>query len=185
MEREKLYNFLAQLDIELTRSWLMLSVSHDRSFGGNDGYDDHIQSEYVWDSTVPNHSEISVGDVIVLWDKNKLVGYAIIEEIKEDFNTKNRYRCPVCRSTKIKPRKTKVPLYRCGAEFCGEEFDITLTEEIDVMTFSGNYRNSFIAAPCFISAKTCRELCIKKKSIHSMREINKLKLAELLKSISS
>ena len=173
-------DFINLLSASSTKAWLMLSVNENRSFGGNDGYNDQIQSVYLWDSTVPNHSAISVGDVIVLWDKQKLVGIAVMEEIHEDFNTKTRHRCPSCLSTKIKKRKTKFPIYKCCADACGQEFDLCLDEEIDVMTYSGLYHNSFLAAPKLIDASTCRSLCKKPRSIHSMREISKPELLRLL-----
>ena len=183
MNQNQFSDFINLLSVNSTKAWLMLSVSENRSFGGNDGYEDQIQSNYLWDSTVPNHSEISIGDVIVLWDKQKFVGIAVMEEIHEDFNTKIRHRCPSCHSTKIKKRKTKLPFYRCCTDVCSEEFDICLDEEIDVMTYSGTYHHSFVAAPKLIDAAVCRSLCKKPRSMHSMREINKPELSKLLMAL--
>ena len=183
MKKHPYTDFIDLLSIDSTNAWLMLSVTDNRSFGGNDGYEDRIESVYLWDSTVTNHSEISVGDVIVLWDKNKLVGFSVMEDIQENLKRKTRHRCPACQSTKIKKRKTKLPLYKCGADLCNEEFDLCLDEEIDVMTYTGAYQHSFMAAPKHIDATICRNLCEKPRSIHSMRKINKPELIKLLMSI--
>jgi hypothetical protein len=50
-------------------SWLVIPAGENRTFAGNEGYGDDIESYYVWDSTVPNHRNVSEGDYIIVWDK--------------------------------------------------------------------------------------------------------------------
>lgn len=58
------------------RAWLLMALAPaDRSYGGNDGYEDDISRFYSWNSRVPNSRAISVGDRVVLWDKLGLLGF--------------------------------------------------------------------------------------------------------------
>lgn len=63
----------------MSAAWLVLAVGADR-VGAPGGYDDEPSSRYVWDSTVPNHASLAVGDVIALWDKKMLLGVSVIED---------------------------------------------------------------------------------------------------------
>ena len=83
-----------------------------RQHGGNLGYDDRAAEYYSWDNTVPNYAEPKINDKIVIWDGKTLIGSSIIQDIKIDSSEKPRLRCPHCRTTKIKPRKTSTPKYR-------------------------------------------------------------------------
>src|SRR5687767_681397 len=44
------------------RAWLLMAAGDNRGHGGNSGYDDQIDAYYSWDSNVPNHKNLRVGD---------------------------------------------------------------------------------------------------------------------------
>lgn len=105
------------------RIWVLISVTtEDRQHAGNEGYDDELMSRYSWDSTVPNHAKVSEGDTVVIRDQEQPIGIARIAQIDVSAGVeKTRYRCPKCRTTKIRSRKSVIPPYRCGE--CQTEFD--------------------------------------------------------------
>jgi len=121
-------------------AWLLLSTDV-RQHGGNDGYADEIGSSYKWDSTVPNHRGIAVGDLVLLWDKVQLLGASVVAGISTGTKVKNRHRCPTCRSTKIKRRANALPdgSYRCHG--CRTSFFEPDTEAILVDTFETDHRD--------------------------------------------
>jgi hypothetical protein len=65
-----------------------MTVGDNRQHGGNAGYDDQADVYYTWDSTVPNHAQIKVGDPVALWDKDRLLGLSVIEEIETETKGK-------------------------------------------------------------------------------------------------
>ena len=65
----------------MQNAWLMLTTDERRTHHGHDGYDDVADSHYSWDSTVPNHALPQIDDMIVIWNRNGLVGFSRIEKI--------------------------------------------------------------------------------------------------------
>jgi hypothetical protein len=55
--------------------WSLLAMLN-RQYGGNEGYDDSLGDVYRYDSTVPNGRHVSVGDVVVLRDAERILGAA-------------------------------------------------------------------------------------------------------------
>ena len=161
-------------------AWLLLAAYENRTFAGNDGYDDDVSRYYLWDSTVPNHDAINSGDLVVLWNKQFSVGISMIETITTGLREKNRYRCPSCHSTKIKKRTRKVPDFACGNQTCRCEFDIPLTEIVGVMTYKATYERRWIQLFGILDGPACRALAYKPRSQHSMREIDKSRILNSL-----
>jgi DNA-directed RNA polymerase subunit RPC12/RpoP len=92
-------------------------------------------SKYSWDSTVPNHAKVSEGDTVVVRDQEQPIGIARIAQIDVSIGAeKSRYRCPKCRTTKIRARKSVVPTYRCGE--CKTEFDSPEHENVLVTGYA-------------------------------------------------
>lgn len=152
------------------RAWLMLT-KEVRQHGGNLGYDDRAAEYYSWDNTVPNHAEPKINDKIVIWDGKTLIGSSIIQDIKIDSSEKPRLRCPHCRTTKIKPRKTSTPKYRCQSPNCKKEFESPTEDLISVTTYRSYHADFWYDLYGEIDGKTLRSLCEKPKSIHSLRPL--------------
>ncbi|WP_258725732.1 hypothetical protein [Cellulomonas sp. NS3] len=49
-----------------------MAAGDDRGHGGSSGYDDQVDA-YSWDSKVPNHTKLSVGDHIACVGHEALV----------------------------------------------------------------------------------------------------------------
>lgn len=123
--------------------WTLKSKGRESAFGGNEGYPDDPKSHYVYDTTVKNHNKVCVGDVVIIADKWRIIGAAVIEEIKAEQNlSKIRFRCPLCRSQEIAARKNIFPRYKCRKK---HEFDEPITEEVRINRFTAYYGSSFSA----------------------------------------
>lgn len=94
-------------------AWLLMTVENNRQHGGNAGYDDRADVYYTWDSTVPNHAQIKRGDPVAIWDKDRLLGISVIEEIHKESKEKLLFKCPHCGKAGIKSRQTMSPRYKC------------------------------------------------------------------------
>jgi hypothetical protein len=148
-------------------SWLLLCAGDDRQHAGNEGYDDQPDAYYSWDSTVPNHARVSLGDRIVLWDKKWLLGASVIEEILTATADKRLRRCPRCGSASIKERRSIEPRYRCQdcrAEF-GEPTEIVRT----VTTYRCRHDGGWAGLEGALSGAQLRSLAESPNSQHSLR----------------
>ena len=163
-------------------AWLMLVKGDDRQHGGNLGYEDELGESYVWDNTVPNHRLPQPGHGVAIWDGNGLVGASVIEEIVESSSKKLILHCPKCGSTKIKPRKAKVPEYRCYSQTCRKEFEKSAIdiEEINVTGYVASYSGAWQDLSGRISAQNLRTACEYPKAQHSIRRLRWEKFTDLL-----
>src|SRR3954454_15661566 len=94
------------------RAWLLMAVdADDRQFGGNDGYTDQPDVFYSWDSRVPRCRDVRENDVVLLWDKHRLLGASVVEQIVIGEGPKTIYRCKQCGKASIKRRKVKQPFF--------------------------------------------------------------------------
>ncbi|MGH3086924.1 MAG: HNH endonuclease [Rubrobacteraceae bacterium] len=150
-------------------AWLLMAVGDDRQHGGNSGYDDQADVYYTWDSTVPNHANIKVGDPVALWDKHRLLGISVIEAIESEVKEKLRYKCPNCGKSGIKARKTKVPRYKCSE--CGHEFDLPTSEKITVTEYRSRHDAAWTPLENLLSREQLRQLCASPDSQLSMRQL--------------
>jgi predicted restriction endonuclease len=121
--------------------WVLKSVhSEDLSYISNDGHSDELQIKYVFDNFVPNHLQIKKNDIVVIVNKEKVLGLAKISNILIYNSTKIRRRCPICNNTNYEARKTKLPKYRCNK---GHEFEEPIAETVDTIQFEAFYSQSF------------------------------------------
>ena len=118
----------------MSKAWGLLTVDpSERDYSGNAGYADVLGQRYVWDENVALSKEVSAGDLVILRDKKYVLGLAWIDTITTRVGSKERFRCPNCDSTKFKPRKSKLPKYRCGD--CKEPFPEPKVELLEELTF--------------------------------------------------
>ncbi|MEE6294964.1 HNH endonuclease signature motif containing protein [Georgenia wangjunii] len=157
-----------------------MAAGDNRGHGGNSGYDDQYDAYYSWDSKVPNHRNLRVGDPIALWDKERLLGVSVIEEIDTWPGTKVLQRCPVCSTTRIDPRKRAKPRYRCMK--CRYEFETPLADVIEVDLYRARYDAAWAPLDGLVGEKEIRSLAVNRGDINAMRPIDWAALSEALAS---
>lgn len=159
-------------------AWLMLAKEVSKRV--SEGYDDHPSTHYSWDSTVPNHGTIQVGDVIVLWDSKKLLGLSIIEDIVHGEAEKKTPLCPKCEKADVAERKKLLPQFKCWKKTCRHTFDSPHWKIKKVRTYRSRHEAAWIPADGLLSAHELRPLCVKPKSQNSLRELDWEKLKKAL-----
>src|SRR5690606_35332214 len=102
------------------RGWSFLVIAGRRQYAGNAGYNDDPEKLYRFDSAVGNSGQVAPGDLVALRDRHAVMGVAIIDAIRAEPGVKERFRCPECRTTALKERRSKQPRFRCDR---GHEFD--------------------------------------------------------------
>jgi ribosomal protein L37AE/L43A len=162
----------------MTTAWLVLAVGDARQHGGNDGYDDNPRYHYSWDSTVPNHARIVVGDVIALWDKKELIGVSVIDGIDTGTQDKTVYFCPECKKADFKRRSRMTPACRCNQ--CGATFDTPEQKVKTVTTYRSRHGRRWIDGRGLLTGAQLRALCDSPNSQLSMRPARWEKLRDAL-----
>lgn len=151
------------------QAWLALSKGAEdyRRQVKGEHYDDHCESHYSWDSTVPNHEDVKVGDLVAFWDSDVLLGISVIEHIQVGTAKKTVGKCPQCGKSSFEARKTMKPTYRCYD--CDALFDGPALMDKEVTTYRSNHEESWIDLDGVIDAATLRSLCVYPKSQNSFR----------------
>ncbi len=144
-----------------------MTVGDNRQHGGNAGYDDQVDVYYTWDSTVPNHANVRPGDRIALWDKDRLLGISVVEEITQETKEKLLFKCPACAMAGIKARKNKSPLYKCYK--CGAEFDVPTSQSVIVTEYRSRHDAAWTSLDNLLRGPDLRSLCESPRSQLSMR----------------
>ncbi|MFD9399867.1 HNH endonuclease [Streptomyces sp. NPDC060011] len=150
-------------------AWLMYLGEEAKRVGG--GYDDNPSTHYSWDSRVPNAAHVQVGDTIVLWDGDALLGLSVIEDITTGTGTKDLSSCPTCGKADIAARKTMTPKYRCWTTSCKAEFDEPAVETVPVVTYRSRYEAGWVDLRGHVPAKELRALCEEPKSQNALRRL--------------
>jgi hypothetical protein len=126
------------------RAWSFYTNVQENTYAGHDGYEDVLGSVYSYDDSVPNHLQVTEGDLIVLRDGSGSLGVGFVESIVARAGKKFRRRCPACGTAEIEARKTKTPLYRCTNGHTFEESECVNAED-DAQIYCASYRASFLA----------------------------------------
>jgi len=146
-----------------------IALGDDRQYGGNRGYDDDLTTKYSYDSNVPNHKQVSKGDLIVLRDSQHALGVARVEEVTSGRGTKLIQRCPECRSPNLKERVKKRPRWRCSN---GHEFEKPLQREQPVAKYVARFNESFIRIDKTITAGQLKGIALRPSDQLSMEELD-------------
>jgi hypothetical protein len=158
--------------------WLLLTFGSDRQYSGNAGYEDELATVYRYDSFVQNSRRLAKGDVVVLRDRDAMLGVASIEQIVSRRATKTLRRCPTCTTTQFDERRTRTPRFRCkrGHEFAEPTLDLKECEE-----FEARFGNSFRTAPGLISIADLRAACPRYTDQLSMQVLDLDSISEALR----
>lgn len=155
---------------DVQRAWLLMAAGDDRGHGGNSGYDDQVDAYYSWDSKVPNHTKLTVGDPVALWDKRRLLGASVIEEITKSPGVKILQRCPKCTRTRISTRQAIAPRHRCMK--CRHEFEVPVAEAVDVILYRARYDAAWTSLDGLLDEREIRSLAVHPGDINAMRPLD-------------
>lgn len=156
-------------------AWLLLTFGDERQYAGNQGYEDDPALVYRYDSFVPNHRQLVAGDAVVLKAPDRTLGCARIERIDEHDGTKERQRCPECKTTAIKTRRTARPLYRCDAK---HEFDVPIVETVECRKYAAHFGDSFVPIAGEVDVSALRSACRNYNGQLAMQRIDRALVAE-------
>ena len=155
--------------METGRAWLVLSLGAEREYAGNVGYADELESVYRYDSFVPNHQQVTEGRSAdpLRWRcrSGQLRRHPGLSRSK---GHKEQSRCPECKITTIKPRKTKRPRYKCKE---GHEFEHPLVTQKSCVHFAAWFDGSFRASPRRIPVEQVRPACPRYNGQVAMQEL--------------
>ena len=146
-----------------------MAAGDNRGHGGNSGYDDQIDAYYSWDSKVPNHTKLQVGDPIAVWDKERLLGVSVIEEIDVKVGQKLLKRCPFCTKTNISERKTVEPRFRCTK--CRHEFNEPVLDLQEVHLYTARYDAAWTDLEGLLTKQDLQRVFTFPGDINAMRPI--------------
>lgn len=147
-----------------------MAAGDDRGHGGNTGYDDQPDSYYSWDSNVRNDKKVRVGDPIALWDKKRLLGISVIEEIERSRGPKVLRRCPHCATTRISERKTVHPRYRCMK--CRTAFEDPVIDVVEVDLYRARYDAAWTSLDGLLDGAELRSLAVHPGDQNAMRPLD-------------
>lgn len=105
------------------RAWSFKTIEQgDLRYFGNDGYHDDYSAFYRYDSFVANHKQVKKDDIVIITNRENVLGVSIIDKLTSKKINKKRNKCIHldCDAKKITQRKSKIPEWRCGN---GHEFD--------------------------------------------------------------
>lgn len=105
------------------QAWSFKAIEKDDlKYWGNDGYNDDSSVFYHYNNSVPNHKNVKEGDIVIIRNRENILGISIIEKLESHSTTKAVFKCPHegCNAKKIRPRETVKPKWRCNN---GHEFD--------------------------------------------------------------
>ncbi|AHJ74565.1 HNH endonuclease [Kosakonia sacchari] len=125
------------------QAWSFKAIEKgDLRYWGNDGYHDDSSVFYRYNDSVPNHKKVKQGDIVIIRDREKILGVSIIEKLETRSTNKIVYKCPhmECNAKKIRPRETIKPRWRCDK---GHEFDERRIVLEPATEFIANYGSFF------------------------------------------
>ncbi|EML7354693.1 HNH endonuclease [Enterobacter hormaechei] len=124
------------------QAWSFKAIEKDDlKYWGNDGYNDDSSVFYHYNNSVPNHKNVKEGDIVIIRNRENILGISIIEKLESRSTTKTVFKCPHegCNAKKIRPRETVKPKWRCNN---GHEFDerkIVLEPAIEFKASYGSF----------------------------------------------
>lgn len=159
-------------------AWLLLVAGDSLQRGNTDRYEETPSEGYVWNSRVPNHANLQVGDLVALWDKEVLLGISMVEHIAQSEGEKTLRKCPRCGRSDFKARVSKIPIYRCNT--CQHLFDVAIEETVPVTLYHSSHRSFWMDLPSALPGNVLRDCCSNPKSQLSIRQLDWPKLRSAL-----
>jgi putative restriction endonuclease len=165
--------------MQVAQAWALISISEGRQYAGNLGYQDDPKQIYRYDSLVPNHLQVSVGDLVFVRDRESVLGMARIDQIIVAQGAKTRLKCPTCGTHRILERHRRLPRWRCVK---GHLFDKPTQEEVKVNTYEARYGRSFVSVGNVLSVADLKRAAPHPSDQLSIEKIDLTSLADRLVS---
>ena len=151
------------------RAWMLLSFEDgERQYAGNLGYSDDTRRIYRYDSFVPNHLQMSEGDIALVRSKTRLLGVARISSISAVEGIKEQRRCPECGSNALKERTTRPLKFRCDGK---HEFSEPVVEKVPCTLYAADFGSTFARADGVIEAQWLKDACPRYSDQLAIQEI--------------
>lgn len=125
------------------QAWSFKAIDQDDlRYWGNDGYHDDSSTFYRYDSFVANNKNVKEGDIVIITNRDKVLGISVVDKITTQNINKKRNKCThlECSAKKITPRKTIKPEWRCDN---GHEFDEPRVIFEPTVEFVANYGGQY------------------------------------------
>jgi hypothetical protein len=149
--------------------WMSMSFGGDASWEGNAGYLDDIPTRYQFNSFVPNSRRVQLGDILIIRDRDNVLGFGRVLRLEMELGTTRFRRCPTCSTTKFNARMTKQPAYRCRN---GHEFAQPTAETASCTWFTIHYADSSVPAIPPVSVGLFEDAYTSQGSQLSLRPVN-------------
>jgi len=150
------------------RAWSLYVATGGTTYVGHDGYEDVVATHYAYDSSVPNHTQVNEGDLLILRDGHGSLGVARAETLKSRAGTKRRRRCPTCGTSQVELRKSLAPQYRCTN---GHTFENPVAANEPTTLYRLEYGRSFRPFDR-LTATQMERLCVAAAKQNAIRELN-------------
>ncbi|OAT18825.1 hypothetical protein M979_1649 [Buttiauxella noackiae ATCC 51607] len=127
----------------MQQAWSFKTIKHDDlRYHGNDGYDDDYSKHYRYNNFVANHKNVKVGDVVIITDRNAVLGVSLITQLTTRGVEKSSNKCPYpeCNAKKLLIRKTLQPKWRCSNN---HTFDSPLIISGPATEFTAEYGDNY------------------------------------------
>lgn len=77
------------------QAWSFKAIEKDDlKYWGNDGYNDDSSVFYHYNNSVPNHKNVKEGDIVIIRNRENILGISIIEKLESHSTTKTVFKCP-------------------------------------------------------------------------------------------
>lgn len=164
---------------DLPSAWLVLAFYDRRRWAALEG-EENPTAEYAYDSNVPNHRSVAVGDVLLIRGPRELEGCARVRHIDEASATKRRSTCPSCGSSEIYSREGRETRYRCDN---GHRFSEPVFERVLVTRFVARFDDSYVPARGAIHLNELRAACPEWHGAHAIQPIDLARLRAKIMAI--
>ncbi|MBF9521997.1 hypothetical protein BKG83_20685 [Mycobacteroides chelonae] len=165
------------------KGWVFTSVSGERSWQSNDGYEDVLGSLYVYDSSVAYCKQVRAADVAVIREGQTILGVSRIDQIEAKDDLKRRKRCPQCSSTGIEFRKRKNE-WACTNSDCKKRTPVAAESLEPIIKYTAHYDKRWQAIDGALTFESIWPL-LGGSTQNSIRPIDVDGLEELLRTISA
>ncbi len=161
----------------------MLTITGRKKYWGNEQYGNDPIRSYSYDSLVQNHKALAINDIIIIREGERLTGLSTIDQIHQKAGYKELNECPVCRSNRVRFRRTIKPHWKCAY---GHQFDAPEKAVRNVVVYDAKFEEQYRELTPNIDWRRLRShfsnksaLSIRNVSLQSLLKSNDIELRPL------